>query len=77
MLGFSIRRSLVLAAGLFGLASLAAPSDARADTNLVLCNKTGAKIYVAIAYQDAQTGRWIMSAWHTRNPGGCESFGNV
>ena len=77
MVGFSIRRALTIAAGLCGLVLCAAPSDARADTNLILCNKTGARIYAAIAYQDAQTGRWIMSAWHTREPGRCESFGNV
>ena len=31
----------------------------------------------ASVYQDAQTGRWMLSAWHTRNPGACESFGAV
>jgi uncharacterized membrane protein len=46
-------------------------------TELTLCNKTGQRIDIAIAYQDVQTGRWTLSAWHIRNPGQCASFGNV
>lgn len=52
---------LALTFGALGLAM--APTQARADTDLILCNKTGAKLFIAVVYQDAQTGRWMLSAW--------------
>ena len=54
-----------------------APSSARADTDLVFCNKTGSKIYIAVAYVDAASNKWILSAWLPRNPGECSSSGRV
>ncbi len=54
-----------------------AGASAQSRTELILCNKTGQSIQIAIAYQDAQTGRWTLSAWHNRGPGQCGSFGNV
>ncbi len=59
----------------FGL--MTNPSAARADTDLIFCNKTGSKIQIAVAYVNAKTNKWIMSAWHSRNPGECKSHGNV
>jgi uncharacterized membrane protein len=46
-------------------------------TDLILCNKTGGSIQIAVAYIHAQSNRWMMSAWHTRQPGECKSFGAV
>lgn len=60
------------------LALSAAPALAAAPTTaLTFCNKNGAKLNMAIAYQDATTGRWIMSAWHGVGPGQCKPFGSV
>jgi uncharacterized membrane protein len=56
-------------------AQTAAQTPAR--TQLELCNKTGGTIQIAIAYVHAQTNRWMLSAWHTRKPGECKSFGAV
>jgi uncharacterized membrane protein len=65
-------------APLVAAATLVATSAvAQNRTELVLCNKTGQNIQIAVAYQDAQTGRWTLSAWHNRGPGQCGSFGNV
>jgi uncharacterized membrane protein len=47
------------------------------QTELILCNKTQRDIDIALAYQDAATGRWTLSAWHKRTPGECKSFGAV
>jgi uncharacterized membrane protein len=70
-------RLLLSLATVSGIGLLAAPSEARADTNLTFCNKTGANIYIAVAYVEAATNRWVLSAWHTRAPGTCDSIGNI
>ena len=73
-LNHSVKKALAaIAFGIGAFCASAAPASAATD--LVFCNKTGAKIFIATVYQDAQTGRWMLSAWHTRNPGSCESFG--
>lgn len=59
------------------LACAATPVAAQQRTELVLCNKTGQNIQIAVAYMDAQTGRWTLSAWHNRGAGQCGSFGNI
>lgn len=46
-------------------------------TNLTFCNKNGAKLDLAVAYQDTQTGHWMMSAWHGVGAGECKPFGAV
>jgi uncharacterized membrane protein len=66
----------------WGIASLLAAfvvtaTPALADTDLILCNKTGSNVSIAIAYQHAKSGRWMLSAWHNRNPGECKSFASV
>lgn len=59
-------------------APAAAPKAAGAQrTELVLCNKTGSTIQVAVAYVNAQTNRWMLSAWHTRQPGECKTFAAI
>jgi uncharacterized membrane protein len=52
-------------------------SPAAAQTELILCNKTGARIDIAVAYQHATTGRWMLSAWHIRKPGECKTFAKI
>jgi hypothetical protein len=55
------------------------PSAARqiTRTTLTLCNRSPTPIDVAIAHMDAQTGSWMLSAWHKRAPGECKPFGPV
>ena len=50
-------------------------SAALADTDVILCNKTGAKVFVALGYYEPKTSKWILSAWHTRDGGACTSAG--
>jgi uncharacterized membrane protein len=52
-------------------------TPALADTDLTLCNKTGSNIDIAVAYQHASSGRWMLSAWHKRLPGECKIFARV
>ncbi len=60
-----------LLAGLHG----AAAQGAAPKTDLNFCNNTGAKVFIALVYYQTQTSKWILSAWHTRNPGECKSLG--
>jgi uncharacterized membrane protein len=46
-------------------------------TALTFCNKTGSTIDIAVAYVHADTNRWMLSAWHRRQPGECKSFATV
>ncbi len=77
MKSVSFLRSALAALAVCSAAVFSMPSEARADTNLILCNKTGAKIFIALVHQDVQTGRWILSAWQNREPGACQSYGMV
>jgi uncharacterized membrane protein len=54
-----------------------AARPAAARTELILCNKTGGDIQIAIAYVHAQSNRWMLSAWHNRAPGECKTFAAV
>jgi uncharacterized membrane protein len=66
-------------AALAGFAAIAAMigavRQAEAATNLTMCNKTGAKIYIATVSYEERTKKWMLSAWHARNPGECKSMG--
>jgi uncharacterized membrane protein len=66
-----LRSSLILSATLMSM------SPALADTDLILCNKSAGNISIAVAYQNAKTGRWMMSAWHNRAPSECKAFDRV
>jgi uncharacterized membrane protein len=68
---FGIRSAVLLTSSFMMM------TPALADTELVLCNKTGANISIAVAYQHATTGRWMLSAWHNRNPAECKSFARI
>ncbi len=76
------RTMLRIAAFCAALAALpggaaAQQAQAPARTELTFCNKTGQNIDIAVVYMDAQTGRWMLSAWHKRNPGQCAVFASV
>ncbi|MGL4240529.1 MAG: DUF1036 domain-containing protein [Beijerinckiaceae bacterium] len=75
----STRAPQALFAGGLVLAAAIGTAEAQqaARTELVLCNKTGQNIDIAVAYMDAGSGRWTLSAWHKRTPGECKSFGAV
>ena len=81
MTGFPIKRNVLAALALGAAGITLEPVQAQAQvaghTDLIFCNKTGAKIFIAVVYQDASTGKWTMSAWNNRDPGKCESFGSV
>lgn len=70
-------RLIVCAAAAGALLCGVSGAAAQNRTDLTLCNKTGQNIQIAVAYMDAQTGRWTMSAWHNRGPGACASFGAI
>ncbi len=55
----------------------ATAASAQATTDLIFCNKTGSKISIAVAWINHQTGKWMMGAWYSRNPGECKSHGAV
>jgi uncharacterized membrane protein len=74
---FKMGQLLLAATAFFTTASLIAPSQALANTDLIFCNKTGSKIQIAVAYIDAKTNKWMMGAWYARQPGECKSQGAV
>ncbi len=77
-MGSSEKRAKMSLAGLAALAGLClTPALARAETDLHFCNKTGAEIEIAIAYQDARSGDWTLRAWIKRKPGECSSAGPI
>ncbi len=59
------------------MAALSGSASAQARTELIFCNKTGQNIDIAVAYMDANSGRWTLSAWHKRSPGQCATFATV
>jgi uncharacterized membrane protein len=74
-----MRLKMSARAALAGLATagalMGAAQKAEAATNLTMCNKTGAKIYIATVSYEERTKKWMLSAWHARNPGECKSMG--
>jgi uncharacterized membrane protein len=68
---------LLLPLALLATGAPALAQQPAGKTELILCNKTGQNVDIAVAYQDAASGRWTMSAWHKRTPGECKSFGAV
>jgi uncharacterized membrane protein len=65
------------ALALTALAAAPASAQKAQSTELILCNKTGGTIQIAVAYVHATTNRWMLSAWHTRGPGQCKPFATV
>ena len=59
------------------LALSAYSSGAQAATQLEFCNKTGSKVFVALALLPEATQKWTLNAWHTVNAGSCTNIGNV
>jgi hypothetical protein len=56
-------------------AQAAKPATAEAFTNLIFCNKSTQKIYLALVYLETRTQKWMLTAWLARNPGECKSAG--
>ncbi len=73
-LASTIRRKLGVM-GALALGACLAPNVAHADTNLVFCNNTGARVYVALIYYQPATQKWVLSAWQPRQPGHGKSTG--
>lgn len=53
---------------------MAAPA-ALAATEVTFCNKTGSKVFIAVAHVDQASQKWTLSAWHNAAPGGCTKVG--
>lgn len=77
MPSFKTGKRALLALGLGLAATGMAPAAASAATDIVLCNKTGAPVAVAIIFQDQTSGQWMLNAWKTRAPGQCASAGAI
>ena len=58
------------AAALFVAAAL---HPAPAQANLNICNDSGEKIWVAIAYHDRDAGNWVSRGWWTIDSGECKT----
>ena len=43
------------------------------QTEIVFCNKTGSKIFTALAHVPQTTKKWTLTAWQTIPAGGCKS----
>lgn len=56
-------------------AQAANTAPAQAFTDLVFCNNTSSKIYLALVYYETRTKKWMLTAWFPRNPGECKSGG--
>jgi uncharacterized membrane protein len=76
-IGGSLMKHRVLAPLVAAAALFATSAVAQNQTELIMCNNTGQNIQIAVAYMDAQTGRWTLSAWHNRGAGQCGSFGAI
>lgn len=57
------------------LAQASNTAPAQAYTDLVFCNNTAKKVYIALVYYEVRTQKWMQAAWYTRNPGECKSNG--
>lgn len=64
------------AVGLLALGLCGASSSALAASDLVFCNKTGSKVFIAIAYLAQPSQKWTLSAWHSAPAGGCAKVGS-
>jgi uncharacterized membrane protein len=56
-------------------AQAANTAPAQAYTDLIFCNNTAKKVYIAIVYYEVRTQKWMQAAWYNRNPGECKSNG--
>lgn len=72
MMGRGWILSAVMLAGL-----LIAAAPAHAATEVVFCNKTGSKVFIAIAYFQEATKQWKLSAWFNAGAGSCKSIGSL
>jgi uncharacterized membrane protein len=55
--------------------SSGAPGTADSPTRVTICNKTGAKVYIAVVWYDERASLWVLSAWYSRQPGECSNMG--
>lgn len=66
-----------MVAGLACASAFGTVSAAQANTEVMFCNKTGAKVFIAVAHFPERMQKWMMTAWHTANPGQCKSIGKL
>ncbi len=59
------------------LGLLAATSEAQAVSDVIFCNHTGSKVFIAIAHIPESTKKWTLSTWHANDPGQCNSVGKL
>lgn len=59
------------------LGTLASAAPAAAETEVMFCNKTGSKVYIAIAYYQEASRQWKLSAWFNAGAGSCKSIGKL
>ncbi|MGL4729614.1 MAG: DUF1036 domain-containing protein [Bosea sp. (in: a-proteobacteria)] len=71
----TLQATAIVSAFFVGTFLNAAPASAA--TELTLCNKSGAKIFIALVYYDEATKKWMLSAWQNRTPGQCKSVGKM
>ncbi len=69
-------KRVIGAAGLLALGLCVASPSAQAASSVVFCNKTGSKVFIAIAFVAQASQKWTLSAWHTAPAGGCTTVGN-
>ncbi|OYW98840.1 MAG: hypothetical protein B7Z14_13675 [Bosea sp. 32-68-6] len=55
--------------------SVGTPAVAQQQSEIVFCNKTGSKIFTALAHVPQATKTWTLTAWQTIPAGGCKSVG--
>jgi uncharacterized membrane protein len=68
-----LRKLILISAAAAALFVVAATRPAPALANFNICNDSGEKIWVAIAYHDANAGNWVSRGWWTIGDGECKT----
>lgn len=66
-----IRKLIVTLTATAALAVLAAVHPAPAAASFKLCNQSGEKVSVAIAYHDKESDNWVSRGWWNLDDGAC------
>ena len=57
--------------------SVGTPALAQQQSEIVFCNKTGSKIFTALANVPQTTKKWTLTAWQTIPAGSCKSVARL
>ena len=72
--GISMRIAALVAFA--AVISVGTPAVAQQQqSEIVFCNKTGSKIFTALAHVPQTTKKWTLTAWQTIPAGGCKTVG--